>query len=281
MQTIKAIQERFKRGNTKRKLTGLLLKGEFVPDMELIKTPGQIAGIKKSAALNTAVLDYAAKHVRAGVSTAYIDRLVYDYTVKHGGMPASLGYEDFKYSTCTSLNNEMCHGIPSESVILKEGDILNVDVSTVLNGYYSDASRMFAIGRVSDRAARLIRVTEECVKLGVAAARPWGHLGDIAHAIQTHAEKNGYFVAEDFGGHGIGLAFHEDPYVCYVGERGTDMVLAPGLIFTIEPMINEGSPGCYVDESNGWTVCTVGHGLSAQIEYMVLITATGAEILSN
>lgn len=263
------------------KLWVLTLKGEIVPDKCLLKTPEQIEEIKKSAALNTAVLDHVAKHIRAGMSTADIDKLVYDYTTAYGGIPAPLGYEGFPKSVCTSINNEICHGIPDENVILQEGDIINVDVSTILNGYYSDASRMFAIGKVSERAAKLLRVTEECVERGLAAAKPWGHLGDIADAINSHARTNGYSVVEDIGGHGIGLEFHEEPFVSYVTPKGTEMVLVPGMMFTIEPMINEGGPDFFIDADNGWTVYTEDDGLSAQIEYMVLVTETGVEVLTK
>lgn len=256
-------------------------QGEIVPDRSLLKTPEQIEAIKKSAALNTAVLDHVAKHICVGMSTADIDKLVFDYTTEHGGIPAPLGYEGFPKSVCTSLNNEICHGIPDENVILQDGDIINVDVSTILDGFFSDASRMFAIGEVPERAKKLLRVTEECVELGLAAAKPWGHLGDIAHAINSHAQRNGYSVVEDIGGHGIGLEFHEEPFVSYVAPRGTEMVLVPGMMFTIEPMINEGSPDFLIDEENGWTVYTEDDGLSAQIEYMVLVTETGIEVLTK
>ena len=263
------------------KLWLLAMQGHITPDKSLLKTPEQIAGIRKSAELNTAVLDHVAKHIKAGMSTAEIDKLVYDYTTEHGGIPAPLGYEGFPKSVCTSLNNEVCHGIPDENIILEEGDIINVDVSTILDGYYSDASRMFAIGKISKRAERLLKVTEECVKRGLAAAKPWGHLGDIADAINSHAQANGYSVVEDIGGHGIGLEFHEEPYVSYVAPKGTEMVLAPGLMFTIEPMINEGSPDFFIDEDNGWTIYTEDDGLSAQIEYMVLVTEAGIEVLTK
>ena len=263
------------------KMLLLASEGHIVPDRSLLKTPTQIEEIKKSAALNTAVLDHVAKHIHAGMSTAEIDKLVYDYTTKHGGIPAPLGYEGFPKSVCTSINNEVCHGIPDEHIILEEGDIINVDVSTILNGYYSDASRMFAIGELSDRAKKIMKVTEECVELGLAAAKPWGHLGDIADAINSHAQANGYSVVEDIGGHGIGLEFHEEPFVSYVTPKGTEMVLVPGMMFTIEPMINEGSPDFFVDEDNDWTVYTEDDGLSAQIEYMVLVTETGIEVLSK
>lgn len=256
-------------------------QGHIVPDLDLLKNKTQIEGIRKSASLNTAVLDYVAEHIYIGMSTADIDRLVYDYTTRHGGIPAPLGYEGFPKSVCTSINNEVCHGIPDETIILQEGDIINVDVSTILNGYYSDASRMFAIGEISENAKKLLRVTEECVERGLSAAKPWGHLGDIADAIQSHANANGYSVVEEIGGHGIGLEFHEEPFVSYVSPKGTEMVLVPGMVFTIEPMINEGSPDFLIDEDNGWTVYTIDDGLSAQIEYMVLITEDGVEVLTK
>lgn len=263
------------------KLMLLEEQGEIVPTRDIIKTPAQIEEIRKSADLNTAVLDHVAAHIHAGMSTAEIDKLVYDFTTEHGGIPAPLGYEGFPCSVCTSINNEICHGIPDENIILEEGDIINVDVSTILNGYFSDASRMFKIGKLSERAERIVKVTEECVELGLAQAKPWGHLGDIADAINSHAQANGYSVVIDIGGHGIGLEFHEEPFVSYVTPKGTEMVLVPGMIFTIEPMINEGSPDFYVDEENDWTVYTEDDGLSAQIEYMVLITEDGAEVLSK
>lgn len=263
------------------KMEQLREAGHIVPGRELLKTPAQIEAIKKSAELNTAVLDHVTKHIHAGMSTEDIDVLVHDFTVSHGGIPAPLGYEGFPKSVCTSLNNEICHGIPDKNIILQEGDIINVDVSTILDGYFSDASRMFKIGTVSERAERIVRVTEECVELGLKAAKPWGHLGDIADAIYTHAQKNGYSVVEDIGGHGIGLEFHEEPFVSYVTPKGSEMVLVPGMMFTIEPMLNEGSPDFFVDEDNDWTVYTIDDGLSAQIEYMVLVTETGIEVLTK
>ena len=247
-------------------------RGEIVPNRKLLKTPFQIEKIKESAALNTAVLDAVAEQIHIGMSTEEIDKIVYDVTTKNGGIPAPLHYQGFPKSVCTSLNNEICHGIPDENIILREGDIINVDVSTILNGYFSDASRMFKMGKISERAERIIKVTEECVELGLAAAKPWGHLGDIADAINTHAQANGYSVVEEIGGHGIGLQFHEDPFVSYVTPKGSEMLLVPGMMFTIEPMINEGSPDFFIDEENDWTVYTIDDGLSAQIEYMVMIT---------
>lgn len=263
------------------KLLVLEKAGQIVPTKDMLKKPEQIEKIRESARLNTAVLDHVAAHIRAGMSTAEIDRLVYDYTTAHGGIPAPLGYEGFPKSVCTSINNEVCHGIPDEDIILTEGDIINVDVSTILDGYFSDASRMFSIGKLPERAKRLLTVTAECVERGLAAAKPWGHLGDIADAINSHAQAHGYSVVEDIGGHGIGLEFHEEPFVSYVTPKGSEMVLVPGMIFTIEPMINEGSPDFFIDEDNGWTVYTEDDGLSAQIEYMVLVNEDNVEVLSK
>lgn len=256
-------------------------QGEIVPGRKLLKTPFQIEKIRESAALNTAVLDAVSRQIHIGMSTEEIDKIVYDVTTKNGGIPAPLNYQGFPKSVCTSLNNEVCHGVPDPDIILKDGDIINVDVSTILDGYFSDASRMFTMGEISDRAKRLIQVTQECVELGLSAARPWGHLGDIAEAINAHARANGYSVVEDIGGHGIGLQFHEDPFVSYVTPKGSEMLLVPGMMFTIEPMINEGSPDFYVDEDNNWTVYTIDDGLSAQIEYMVLVKEDGIEVLTK
>lgn len=255
--------------------------GHIVPYRELLKTPAQIEGIRRSAEVNTAVLDEVALELSAGMSTQQIDDIVHEYTVSHGGIPAPLNYEGFPKSVCTSVNNEICHGIPDPNVILHDGDIVNVDVSTIVDGYFSDASRMFCIGDVPENARKLVTVTEECVKLGLAKAKPWNFLGDIAYAINTHAKENGYSVVRDIGGHGIGLEFHEDPFVSYVTKPGSEMLLAPGMIFTIEPMINEGTCRYTVDRRNEWTVRTKDGKLSAQIEYMVLITDDGAEVLTK
>jgi len=244
-------------------------RGHVVPSKHILKTPEQIEGIRRSAAVNTAVLDMVAAHIREGISTGEIDRLVYDYTVSHGAIPAPLNYEGFPKSVCTSINEEVCHGIPDDDIVLQEGDIVNVDVSTILNGYYSDASRMFMIGSVRPACKRL-----------VAAAQPWGFLGDIGEAIQSHAEANGFSVVRDFCGHGVGLKFHEKPEVEHVGRKGSGMLLVPGMIFTIEPMINMGSYKVYVDSDNEWTVLTEDGKPSAQWENTILITPNGVEILT-
>ena len=246
-----------------------------------IKSEHEIELMREAGRILAIVHDELAKIIRPGISTFEINRKCEEIIRSYDCIPSFLNYQGFPKSVCTSLNNEICHGIPDKNIILQDGDIINVDVSTILNGYFSDASRMFKLGTVSERAEKIVRVTEECVNLGLAAAKPWGHLGDIAHAINTHARENGYSVVEEIGGHGIGLEFHEDPFVSYVTPKGSEMLLVPGMIFTIEPMINEGSPDFFVDEDNGWTVYTIDDGLSSQIEYMVLVTNDGVEVLTK
>ena len=249
------------------------LAGEEVPARAMIKTPAQIAGIREACKLNTAVLDEVSKYVKKGMTTEEINRIVHEFT-------APLNFCGFPKSVCTSVNDQVCHGIPSEKDVLRAGDIVNVDVSTILNGYYGDASRMFEIGKVDKRARDLVAITKECLKRGVAAVKPWGHLGDIGAAVAQLAHKHGYSVVEEFGGHGVGVEFHEDPFVAHVGKKGTGMLLVPGMIFTVEPMINIGKKGIYIDERNEWTVYTEDGSLSAQWEHTVLVTDTGVEVLS-
>ncbi len=255
-------------------------RGCWVPSKKLLKNSEQIEGIRKSAAINTAVLDEVEAYIRPGISTEEIDQLVYRYTTQQGAVPAPLNYEGFPKSVCTSVNDEVCHGIPDRDVILREGDIVNVDVSTIYNGYFSDASRMFMIGEVEPAKRRLVEVTKECLEKGIAAARPWGFLGDIGEVIQKHAENNGYSVVRDFCGHGVGLAFHEKPEVEHVGKKGTGMLLVPGMVFTIEPMINMGTYEVFIDSDNEWTVLTADGKPSAQWENTVLITENSVEILT-
>lgn len=253
--------------------------GHIVPTHKLIKTPEQIEKIKESCKINIAVLDEIEKTIHEGMNTAEIDRIVYQMTTDMGGIPAPLNYQGYPYSVCTSVNEQVCHGFPSEKVVLKSGDIINVDCSTILNGYFSDSSRMFCIGDVSPAKRRLVQVTKECMKLGLAEVKPWGFLGDMGQAVHDHAVKNGYSVVREIGGHGVGLEFHEDPWVGYNSKRGHEMVLAPGMIFTIEPMINMGRAAVVTDRRNGWEVYTRDRKPSAQWEIMVLVTDTGHEVL--
>ncbi len=254
-------------------------RGCIVPTRSIIKTPEQIEKIRESAKINIAVLDYISSHIKEGIATEQIDQWVYDITTQAGGIPAPLHFEGYPKSVCTSVNNQVCHGIPSPEVILRDGDIVNVDVSTNYQGYFSDSSRMFLIGNVSPEKKKLVEVTKECVSLGLAQVKPWGFLEDMAQAVHDHAAKNGYSVVREIGGHGIGLAFHEDPWVGYVAKRGTEMLMVPGMIFTIEPMINMGREGIFVDSENDWTVYTEDHSPSAQWEIQVLVTETGHEVL--
>ena len=262
------------------RLDRLYEEGCEVLPRALLKTPEDIEGIKRSAAINVGVLDYVAEHIRPGVTTSQIDQWIYDYTVEHGGIPADLDYEGYPKSVCTSINDVVCHGIPCEEDVLKEGDIVNVDCSTILDGYFSDSSRMFCIGEVSPERKRLVEVTHEAVRRGVAAVKPWGTLGDVAHAVQTFVEEAGFNVVREYGGHGIGLEFHEDPFVGFVGEPGEGVVLAPGMCFTIEPMVNAGGPAIDGDDPNGWTVRTADGSDSAQWEVQLVVTETGCELLS-
>lgn len=255
-------------------------EGHEVPGHDLIKTPEQIEGIKKSAAINIAVLDYVGEHIRAGITTEEIDKWVYDETVKRGGIPAPLNYEGFPKSVCTSLNDEVCHGIPSKDIVLKDGDIINVDCSTILDGYFSDSSRMYLIGDVSEEKKKLVQVAKECLDVGLKEVNPWGFLGDMGQAINDYAEEHGYTIVREIGGHGIGLEFHEEPWVSYVSKRGTEMMMVPGLVFTIEPMVNMGKADIYEDDENGWTIYTEDGKPSAQWEIQVLVTEDGYEILS-
>ena len=254
-------------------------RGEIVPSRAILKTPAQIEMIRKSADLNTAVLDEVAKHIRIGMSTAEIDEIVYRFTTEHGGIPAPLNYQGFPKSVCTSLNNEICHGIPDEEIVLKEGDIVNVDVSTIYQGYFSDSSRMFCIGEVSPEKEKLVRVTKECVELGLEQVKPWTPIGNMGSAVHKHAVENGYTVVREIGGHGVGLEFHEDPWVSYTSKEDTGVLMVPGMIFTIEPMVNMGSDEIYTDEIDDWTVRTEDGLPSAQWEIMVLVTETGHEVL--
>ena len=254
--------------------------GHIVPSHEILKNAEQIEKIKESAKINIAVLDYVAEHIKAGISTAEIDKWVYDITTKMGGVPAPLNFEGFPKSVCTSINNEVCHGIPSEDVIIKDGDIINVDVSTNLNGYFSDSSRMFCICNVSEENRKLVEETKNAVYEGLKQVKPWGFLGDMGQAVNDYVKSKGYSVVREVGGHGIGLEFHEDPWVSYISKKGTEMLMVPGMIFTIEPMVNAGKPDIFVDEDNGWTIYTEDHSMSAQWEIQVLVTEDGYEIIA-
>ncbi|MCI9378095.1 MAG: methionyl aminopeptidase [Eubacterium sp.] len=262
------------------KIAGFAAAGHIVPDRKMIKTAGQIAKIKESAKINIAVLDYISGYIKAGINTEEINTMVFEKTTKMGGYPATLNYQGYPKSACTSVNNQVCHGIPSEQVVLKDGDILNVDISTVLDGFYSDSSRMFCIGEVSPEKKKLVEVARECVYEGLKEVKPWGFLGDVGQAVHDYAFAHGYTIVREIGGHGVGVDFHEDPWVGYNTKRGTEMLMVPGMMFTIEPMVNMGRVEIYIDERNGWTAYTEDGKPSAQWEVQVLVTDTGYEIIS-
>ena len=255
-------------------------RGCIVPEHNIIKTPEQIEKIKASAQVNIAVLDYVAEHIKEGVTTEDIDRWVYEETTRRGAIPAPLNYEGFPKSVCTSIDEVVCHGIPDPKRVLKNGDIINVDCSTILNGYYSDSSRMFCIGDVSPEKKRLVEIARQSLEVGLKEVKPWNFLGDMGSAIHNFVRENGYSVVREIGGHGIGLEFHEEPWVSYVSEKGTEMLMVPGMMFTIEPMINMGKPDVFVDEDDDWTVYTEDGLPSAQWEIQVLVTEDGYEIIS-
>lgn len=262
------------------KIALLKSKRALVPPRNIIKNEAQIQGIRESGKINIAILDYVAEHIKAGITTEQINRWVQELSIENNAVPAPLNYEGFPKSVCTSINNQVCHGIPSEDVVLKDGDIINVDVSTIYKGYFSDSSRMFCIGNVSDERKKLVEVAKESLNVGLKEVKPWGYLGDMGQAINDYVKSNGYSVVREIGGHGVGLEFHEEPWVGYVTRRGTDMIMAPGMVFTIEPMINMGKHDIYIDDSNGWTVYTDDEKPSAQWEIQVLVTEEGYEILA-
>jgi methionyl aminopeptidase len=251
----------------------------------VIKTATDIEGMRTAGRLAAEVLDFITPHVRAGVTTLELDRLCHDLIVNgQGATPAPLnyappGYRPYPKSICTSVNHQVCHGIPGDRV-LKNGDILNIDVTVIKDGYHGDTSRMFYVGEPSIAARRLCEITYECMWLGICQVRGGAHLGDIGNAIQTHAEKHGYSVVREFCGHGIGRRFHEEPQVLHYGKPGTLDRLVPGMMFTVEPMINAGRREIR-ELADGWTIVTKDHSLSAQWEHTILVTESGYEVMTR
>ena len=256
------------------------LKGHVVPKHSILKNSKDLEGIRESSKINVAVLDAVGKMIGPGVSTQDIDDLVDSLTRQMGGIPAPLNYKGYPKSVCTSIDDVVCHGIPSKDRVLKEGEIINVDVSTIYNGYFSDSSRMYMIGEVSPEKKKLVEVTKECVELGLKMVKPWNFLGDMADVVNKHAKENGYSVVVEIGGHGVGFEFHEEPFVSYVTRPGTEMLMVPGMVFTIEPMVNMGKRNIVIDDEDGWTVYTEDGLPSAQWEVTVAVTEDGYEVLT-
>ena len=246
----------------------------------LIKTPDQIEKARVAAQLAADVLTMIAPHVKPGVTTAHLDQLCHDYIVNvQQAIPANVGYGGFPATVCSSVNHVVCHGIPSADQVLKQGDIINIDVAVIKDGWHGDTSRMYYVGEPSKPTRKLVETTYAAMWAGIRAVRPKATLGDVGFAIQTVAEKAGYSVVLDYCGHGIGMVYHEDPQVTHYGRPGQGMVLKPGMLFTIEPMINAGKAATR-ELSDGWTVETRDKSLSAQWEHMVLVTDTGYEVLT-
>lgn len=245
-----------------------------------VKTPAQIAKMRVAGRLAAEVLEMIAPHTKPGITTAELDRICHDYIVnEQKAIPAPLNYRGFPKSICTSVNQVVCHGIPSDKRVLKNGDIVNIDITVIKDGYYGDTSEMFCIGNVPDHARRLIQVAQECLYLGIAQVKPGNRLGDIGHVIQRHAEANYYSVVREYCGHGIGTEFHEEPQVLHYGIPDTGLVLRQGMVFTIEPMINAGRHETRL-KSDGWTVETRDGRLSAQWEHTLAVMASGVEVLT-
>lgn len=263
------------------RLEELYLQGEIVPSRDLIKTAEDIEGIKVSAAVNIGALDEVTKMIRPGISTLDIDDVVAEYTYDNGAVPAPFNYEGFTKNCCTSVNDVICHGIPSKDVILKEGDIINVDCSTIKNGYFSDSSRMFIVGEAPKEIHKFVETVKKSINVGLTQVKPWFHLHDMARELQQYVEAQGYSVVREYGGHGCGLEFHEEPWVSHTIYAGDDMIMPPGMCFTIEPMVNMGKHKIKDNaDGDGWTVRTKDHSLSAQWEIQVAITEDGYEILT-
>lgn len=247
-----------------------------------IKTPDDIAKMRVAGRLAAEVLEMIEPWVQPGISTGELDRICHDYIVNvQNAIPAPLNYNGFPKSICTSLNHVVCHGIPSDSKLLKSGDILNIDITVIKDGFHGDTSKMFLVGDVAPHALRLIKVTQECLYKAIDIVRPGVRLGDIGHIIQTHAESNNYSVVREYCGHGIGRIFHEDPQVLHYGKPGTGVEVVEGMTFTIEPMINLGERFTKLSKTDGWTVTTRDRRLSAQWEHTLAVTATGCEVLTR
>ncbi len=252
-------------------------EGYEIPERRLLLNEKDIEGIRKSAVITKGILDEVNDLIKPGVTTNEINEFVHQYTIDRGGIPATLGYHGFPKSCCTSLNEVICHGIPEDRP-LKVGDIINVDVTTILDGYFSDASRMYLVGEVSETAKALVECAKECLQIGLDQVKPYKSVSEIGLAIQAYANSKGYSVVKDFGGHGIGKNFHEDPHVSHFDTGQKGMLMVPGMVFTIEPMINEGTFKLNILEDE-WTAVTRDGKLSAQWEHTLVVTNDGYEVL--
>jgi methionyl aminopeptidase len=246
----------------------------------ILKTPEQIEGIRKSSQLAAATLNMITGYVKEGVTTDFLNGICAQFMRDHHAVPATLNYHGYPKETCISVNEVVCHGIPGKYA-LRYGDILNIDVTTILNGYYGDTSKMYTVGEITPHAQKLIDVTKECLRLGIKECYPGNQVGNIGYEINKYAVANGFSVVYEFCGHGVGLRFHEEPEVCHVAEKDSGPVMQAGMTFTIEPMINAGKARTKTDKLDGWTARTIDGKLSAQFEHTILVTETVADVLSD
>jgi len=261
------------------KLQLLRQKGNHIPSRAMILNETQINGIRESGKLNSSLLDFISEKLYTGMTTEEIDQLIYSETLRQGATPATLNYNGYPKSLCTSINDQVCHGIPSNRTVLRDGDIINIDISTNYNGFYSDSARVFCIGDVSEDTRKLVEVARQSIEIGLSKVQPWTSMKNIGKAISEYVFTHGYTIAHNIGGHGIGLKFHEEPYVSYEKE-GTDIILVPGMVFTIEPAVNMGTGEIFEDSGNDWTVYSDDGKPSAQWEVTVLVTDSWYEILA-
>lgn len=259
------------------KIDRYLKNGYKMPDLSLIKSKEDIEGIRKSAAITKNILDILSEKAIAGVTTSELNDFVHEYTINQGAIPAPLNYKGFPKSICTSINDVICHGIPDDTS-LKDGDIVNIDITTILDGYYSDASRMYLIGDVDHEARQLVESTKEALKIALNAVEPYKPFHEIGNAIAPFAKEKGYSIVREFGGHGVGNGFQEDPFIYHFANEEKDILMLPGMVFTIEPMLNMGLSACEILE-DGWTAVTKDGSLSAQWEHTILVTEDSYEIL--
>ncbi len=245
----------------------------------IIKTPTQVDGIRKSCKLAAQTLEFLESHIQPGVSTNQLNMLADEFIRRHGAIPAPLNYNGFPKSICTSVNEVICHGIPNQ-YILKDGDIINIDVTTILDGYYGDTCTMFPVGKISDNAQRLLEIAKKALDIGIRQVRPGNFFGNIGYEIGKYILLQDCTVVEKFTGHGVGLSFHESPHVCHIAPKDSGDIMKVGNIFTIEPMINRGLPDVIIDEQDGWTARTTDGQLSAQYEHTILVIKDGHEILT-
>ncbi len=247
----------------------------------LIKTPEQIEGVRKSSILAAKALDYAGSLVKEGIDSNSIDKKTDEFIRSHGAIPAPLNYNGFPKSTCISPNDVVCHGIPSKKTLLRNGDIINIDITTILDGYYGDTSRMFIVGEIPEETQKLLDVTQKCLDIGIEQCYPGNPFGNIGYEIGMYAKRNRFSVVYEFCGHGVGLRFHEPPEIQHIAEKNSGKLMKPGMIFTIEPMINQGKARTKIDKKDGWTARTIDGKLSAQYEHTILITEKGCEVLTD